>query len=63
MKQKSQWMPLDEAIRHVMRAEGCSREQAFEKLREKLVAGQIKSRAKSFELLPKQYPGGSKQEH
>jgi len=54
MKTKqSKWMPLNEAIEHVMRVENCSRETAFELLRAKLLAGQIRSRAKSFHAVEK----------
>jgi hypothetical protein len=47
MKQppERKWISLADAIEHVMRVENCSKEQAFEFLREKLAAGKIRSRA------------------
>ena len=51
------WMPLAEAIRHVMRVENCTEQEAFEKLRKRLASGKIKSRAEKFVPLPKKYPG------
>ena len=40
---KSKWMSGDEAIRHVMKSLGCSREQAILEIRKKVHAGKIKA--------------------